>query len=157
MENIKETAQQEETRTFTQEEVDRIVGERLGREREKYANFEEYKQKALKFDEREEADKTELQKATERADALQIELDGMKKAEEVRTMRAEVSKATGVPIELLTGDSSEACTAQAENILKFAKPSAYPTVKDGGEPNKPPTTEKTRDQFADFLNKSLKR
>ena len=48
-------------------------------------------------------------------------------------MRQKVSAATGVPAELLSGDTEETCTAQANAILKFAKPSGYPAVKDGGE------------------------
>lgn len=33
-------------KTFTQEELDRIVGERVRRERDKYADYEELKSKA---------------------------------------------------------------------------------------------------------------
>ena len=75
---------QEEPRTFTQEEVDRIVGDRLQRERAKYADFDAMKKKAAKFDEAEQAQKSELQKATERAEALQKELDILKHADSER-------------------------------------------------------------------------
>ena len=42
----------------------------------------------------EEANKSELQKATERATALETELSDLKRQNEVRTMREEVSKET---------------------------------------------------------------
>ena len=52
----------------TQEDLDIIVGERLKREREKYADYEALKEKAAKYDQAEEASKSELQKATEKAE-----------------------------------------------------------------------------------------
>lgn len=120
-------------RTFTQAELDAVISERLSRERAKYADYETLKQKAVKFDEAEEASKSELQKAQEKASAYKEELDRMKKAESVRSVREKVAKDTGVPVSLLSGETEEACTEQAQAILAFAKPTGYPSVKDGGE------------------------
>lgn len=123
-----ETEAEQTPKTFTQEDVNRIVANRVS----KYSDYEELKAKAAKFDEAEEAQKTELEKAQERANKLQSELDGIKAAEELRAMREEVSKETGVPARLLAGDTREACMAQAKAISEYAKPS-YPQVKDAGE------------------------
>lgn len=101
--NIQEGAQTTDTKTFTQAELDAVVKDRLKREREKYSDYEDLKAKAAKFDELAEANKTELQKVTERAKALEDELNGLKEAEKLRTMRAEVAKETGIPANLLTG------------------------------------------------------
>lgn len=120
-------------RTFTQEEVNAIVGKRLADEKSKFADYEELKTKALKFDEAEEASKSELQKATERAEALQKELEGLKKANEIESVRNKVAQALGVPADLLTGDDEEACTLQANKLLEFAKKTTYPSMPDGGE------------------------
>ena len=148
--NTQETT---EERTFTQAELNAIVQERLGKQAAKYGDYEALKEKAQKFDEIEEQSKTELQKVTERADALQKELDGMKKADSVRRIREEVSKETGVPAGLLNGETKEECTEQAKAIMSFAKPNAYPSVKDGGEARGAGTgTGSTRDQFADWLS-----
>lgn len=46
----------------SQEELDRIVGQRLARERTKFADYDELKAKAAKLDEAEAANKSELQK-----------------------------------------------------------------------------------------------
>ena len=132
-----ETATKEvETKTFTQEEVNGIVNDRLARERKKYEgiDLEALKSKAAKLDELEEANKTELEKANERANALQAELDGIKKANELKEMREQVAKEIGVPTNLLTGESEEECREQAEAIKAYAFPSGYPNLKDGGEP-----------------------
>ena len=145
-----ETEQTEE-RTFTQAELNAIVQKRVGELTSKYGNYEELKEKAQKFDEIEEQSKSELQKANERADALQKELDGWKKADSVRKIREEVAKELGVPANLLNGETKEECEAQAKGILSFAKPDAYPSVKDGGEARNTGSA-KTRDQFADWFN-----
>ena len=138
-------------RTFTQDELNAIVGKRLAEEKNKYADYDVLKAKAEKFDEAEEASKSELQKATERANALETELNGLKKAEEVRLMRENVAKETGIPSNLLTGSSEEECKAQAEAIKAYATPSGYPKVKDGGEMPKP-TSGNAKADFAEYMS-----
>ena len=84
--NTEETAE----KTFTQEDVNKIVEDRLQRERQKYAGMADYdqvKEKAGKYDELQEASKTELQKATDKVASLQKELDGIKHEASVRAIR----------------------------------------------------------------------
>lgn len=146
----------EATKTFTQEEVNSIVAERVGRERAKYADFEELKSKAQRFDEIEEASKTELQKANEKAQELQAKLDSIEKETQLRNIRDKVSAETGIPVNLITGTDEESCMAQAKAIAEFAKPTGYPKLKDGGELiNSGSHT--TRDQFADWANEIFKK
>lgn len=135
-------------KTFTQADVDRIVANRLSR----YSDYEELKAKAGKYDEAEEANKSELQKALDRANELQAKVDGFEKAETVRKIRDEVSQSTGVPASLLTGGTKEECEAQAKAIAEYKAQAAYPTVKDGGDPHID-VKKTTRDQFADWLEK----
>ena len=136
-----------EPQTFTQDDVNRIVAKRVA----KYADYDELKQKAAKFDEQVEAGKSELQKATERASSLQAELDALKQAEALRNMREEVANAKGVPAKLLTGTTIEECEAQAADLMAWAQKSnpGYPKVPDGGDPV---STKPAREQFADWLN-----
>jgi hypothetical protein len=56
-------------RTLTQSEVNRIIEERLTRERQKYSDYEELRQKAQKLNEIEESQKSELQKALDAKEA----------------------------------------------------------------------------------------
>lgn len=146
-----ETNGESQTRTFSQDEVNAIVGKRLAEEKVKYADYDDLKAKAAKFDEVEEANKSELQKATERAAALEKELNGLKKAEEVRIIRENVAKETGIPAHLLTGTTEEECKAQATAIADYAKPAPYPAVKDAGEVNNVGKAT-TRQQFADWAS-----
>lgn len=116
-------------KTFTQSQMDAIIGDRLARERSKYADYDSMKEKAAKFDELQEQGKTDLEKANERAEKLQKELDSLKSAETVRQIREKVSADTKVPVELLTGADEETCKKQAEAVLKFAKPAEYPGTR----------------------------
>ena len=154
---MEETVKQEvatEERTFTQDELNAIVSDRLKRAESKYEDYEELKAKAEKLDKIEEENKSELERATERAQALEAELDGIKKANEVRNIRQKVAEETGVPVSLITGDTEEECKAQAEAINAYAKPTGYPAVKDGGEVHQvgKPTT---REQFAQWAAQAL--
>lgn len=56
---------------FTQDDVDRIVKERLAREAAKHADYEELKGKAAQWEKHEEAQKSELEKAQEKIAALE--------------------------------------------------------------------------------------
>lgn len=146
--------QQNNERTFTQAEMNAIISDRLSRERSKYADYDDLKAKAQQFDAAQEAGKTALQKANEKAAKLQEQLDTLTKANTLRELRSKVAAATGVPADLLSGDTEEACTAQAQAILKFAKP-GYPDVRDGGDPHHTPTGS-TRQQFADWFEQVTK-
>ena len=79
----------------------------------------------------------DLQAEKDRAAALEAELNGLKDANRIRDIRAAVAKETGVPIELLTADSEDACKAQAKGIQDYARNGNYPEIKDGGEPTQP--------------------
>jgi uncharacterized membrane protein YdfJ with MMPL/SSD domain len=141
-------------KTFTQSELNAIIADRLSKVTEKYADYDDLKTKAQKYDEAEEASKSELQKATEARDALQAELEGYKKADAIRQVRDKVATEKGLPANLLTAETEEECAAQADAILSFAQKPDYPTVKDGGEVIN--TGKKTtRDQFADWMNKQF--
>ena len=146
---------QQTERTFTQAEMNAIIADRLNRERTKYADYDTLKSKAAQFDAAEEASKSELQKANEKAVALQQQLDQLTHANTLRDLRAKVSAETGVPADLLNGDTEEICHAQAAAILKFANPGSYPVVKDGGELTRQ-NSASTSQQFADWFAQALK-
>lgn len=142
----------EETKTFTQEQVNALIKERVAREKEKYADYEALKDKASKYDQSQEASKSEIQKLTEKISGLESQLTASKKNEEIRSIREKVAKETGVPVNLLTGETEEICTEQATKIKEFASASV-PEVRDGGEAGTTGNKTQTRDQFADWFNK----
>lgn len=130
---------QEQQKTFTQEDVNRIVQERLNRAKADVpANLEELKAKAAKFDEFEEANKSELEKAQAALAQATERIKAMEGEQAKAAARAKVSQATGIPQNLITGDDEESMTRSAEAIsawMESQKPS-YPADKGtpGGVP-----------------------
>lgn len=91
--------------------------------------------------------------------AVTKELNDLKAANALRDLRAKVSKDTGVPADLLTGETEEACKSQAEAIKAYSdsRPNGgYPRVKDAGEAGaKGAAGKATRDIFAEFMQEKL--
>lgn len=152
------TPSEEPERTFTQSELNVILGDRLAQERKKYADYEELKGKAEKYDAAEEASKSELQKEQEKNASLQKQLEAFQRADTERKLKEKVSQETGVPVSVLRGATEEELRTQAEEILKIYKPEtvSYPNVRDGGETPKVKGAT-TAEQFAEWFNKSLTR
>lgn len=145
------TETQETEKTFTQEELNSIINQKIAEERKK---ADAYREKAEKFDEMEEANKTELQKAQDKAAELEKKLKEKEDAEAIQAIREKVSQDTGVPVSLLTEVTEELCKNQAKAILEFSKSNSYPALKDGGEPQH--TGKKTtKQQFAEWAEQAF--
>lgn len=139
-------------KTFTQAELDAIIADRLNREKAKYADYEQLKEKAGKYDA--EADKrSDIEKLTEKAAQLEKQLNAMNREKEVRSIRDKVAAELKIPASLLTAETEEECKAQAQAIIDFAKP-GYPDLRDGGENHKT-FTGSTREQFAEWFEEAL--
>jgi len=149
VENATQSASAE--RTFTQTEMDAIIGERLSRERAKYADYGELQAKAAKFDEAEEASKSELQKAVEERDRLKAELDELKKERERAELVAKVAAEKGVDAELLSrmsGDVEENAEFLKKQVDALPK---HGSVPDYGEPSGSVGKKTNAERFAEQL------
>jgi len=99
----------------SQDELNRIIADRVAREKSKYADYSDLKSKASKFDELAESQKTEIQKATERAEAAERAL-AEKQSE---ALRLSVIAKLGIPEDFhdfVVGSTEEELTAKAEKI-----------------------------------------
>ena len=136
-ENATQGAPAEPERTFTQAELDAIVGDRLKRERAKYADYDEFKAKAAKFDEAEEASKSELQKAVEERDRYKAELEKLAAERERAEKVAKVAAEKGVDAALLARMAGD--VEENADFLKSQQDSRpkYGAVQDGGEAKAP--------------------
>lgn len=126
-----EVAEKTTEKTFTQEEVNRLMGELRAKERSKFADYDALKEKASKWDETEEKNKTELEKLTERAAKAEAEAAKYRHDSEIAGWKAQVSASTGVAAGILRGETLEEIQAHAEAI-KAAMPSYRPV--DPGKP-----------------------
>lgn len=144
-----ETAAETETETVTEAtepdykaEADKWKALSRQNEQQAKANAE----KAKRFDEFEEAQKSEIQKAEERAAKAEA------RAQEVeqRALRAEVAANTGVPLNLLHGSTAEELQASADAALAWKAPKASGVGgADLGAGGSGPARTYTREQLRD--------
>ena len=135
-----------EPKTFTQEQVNRMIQERIARVKsEPPADYEDLKAKAAKLDEIEDAQKSELERITEQATKAQQDAsDWQAKFEELQAQRQhelDVRKAAatyGVDADVLMrmgGDVDENAKFLQE---KDAARPKFGDMRDGGQ-QEPPT------------------
>lgn len=137
---------------LTQDEVNAIVGKTRKEERAKFSNYEEYKAAAEELRKLKEKDKTELERAVERAEAAEARLAEREAADAIAQAAREVAKATGVPEEALRGTTREEIEAHAEVLKPFFAKDAAPSVNTGS----PSTEEKgSGDPLRDAINQMM--
>lgn len=123
----------------SQEDLDRIVQDRIARERKKFADYEEAKAAQKKLAELEEANKSELEKAVARAEAAEAKLVESEK----RSIRSAVLAKHAIPEDfqdLVVGDTEEALSSSAERIAALIKGKQFEGLvdrKQGATPNQP--------------------
>lgn len=133
-------AAQSGERTFTQEEVNRLVGDARVKERKKFEGYVDGKQ---------------LSEVAERADKAEAELSQLKaQAQRTADVTAAAEKA-GIPLEvaqMLNGKDADELLEQAKRLLKLMP--VHPTRTDDGGAQVTAKTS-TAKQFADLLGQAL--
>lgn len=124
-------------KTLPQSEVDRIVKERLARQKQDFADYDDLKAKAQRLQEIENANKSEQQKAQERIDELTKQLADREQQVTQATLtslKATVAADRGVPAGSLTGSTKEELEASADQLIAWrdaAKPTRKPPAPTG--------------------------
>lgn len=102
----------------SQEDLNRIIADRISRERAKYSDYKDLKAKADRFDELEAANKSEIEKAKDQAAAAE---QAAAKAT-ADALRLRVALKHGISDEdadlFLTGTDEETLTKQAERLTE---------------------------------------
>lgn len=130
-------------KTLTQAEVDKIVADRVARERKKFGDYDDLKKKAAEFDKIKESQKTELEKAKDRETALAVELQKYKVAE----IRRAAASAAGLDPEFadfITAADEQEAEEQAKKLAERLKAKA-PDLKQGTRTSPPP--QRSRDDL----------
>lgn len=107
----------------SQGDLDRIIADRISRERAKYADYDDLKTKATKFAEYEEAQKSELQRANEARETAETAL-AAKDAEILRHTVAAKHGITGDLLDLLVGSDEAQLEARAKTIQSLTESKA---------------------------------
>ena len=147
-EEAKETSEEEGkafTPITTQEDYDRITASIRHNVSKKFPDYEQLKEKAEKYDQLEESNKTELQKLQERAEAAEKKANALETEKQVEAWKKEVSSESGVPIEVLHGNTKEEIEAVAESVRHLFEKQTTPVVPGGATHQLPP------DGSGDFL------
>lgn len=125
----------------TQEALDLIIKDRLAREREKYADYDDLKAKNASY----ETQVTALQKTIDESSATNkahddavAELNAKIKGFETANLRTKIALQNGIPFDLvdrLAGDDEASIKADAERLAAFVKPKAPTPPLKTTEPN----------------------
>lgn len=104
----------------SQEDLNRVIADRISRERSKYSDYDDLKAKADRLDEIEAANKSEIEKANDKAAAAQREAEEA----QAEALRWKVAARHGISDEdaelFLTGTDEDTLTKQAERLLERA-------------------------------------
>lgn len=123
----------------SQDELNRIIGQRVERERARFADYDEVKTKAAEFDKVAEASKTELQKANDRAEAAEKRAALFEAKEQRAAWAAEITKDSAVPAHLLRGETREALEEHFTQLADAIKaPATTPPPRRSTPPGKSP-------------------
>jgi len=102
----------------SQDDLNRIIGERVARAKSKYADYDEVKAKAARLDELEQSSKSEADKVADRIAALERELETTRSG----AMRARIQAKFGIADEdadlFLTAADEATLTKQAERLAE---------------------------------------
>ena len=110
-----EGKQEAPPKTFTQDQVNSFLADQKRKITSAYADYDQIKADAVELAKIREADKTELQKAQERAEAAE------KRAVEAEfaALRGRVAASKGVPASSLTGTTEDELTASADELIAW--------------------------------------
>lgn len=101
--------------SFTQADVDRIVQERLARERQKYSDYDDVKAKAERYDELEAEQQSDLEKAEREAEQLRQENEQLKQQQTSSRRRRALERAAA---EAKFHDPADAAAQIDEDLLE---------------------------------------
>lgn len=123
-------------KTFTQADLDRVVEQRLTRERQKFADYDQVKADAAELAKIRDGEKTDLQLLQEQL-ATEREAHGKTQTELSVTKRTQYGVDKGLPQALakkLTSplDDTEALEAEIAELAQYAAPAAKPEKRTPG-------------------------
>jgi len=142
----REPDRKDDNKTFTQADVDRLLTDRLARERKKFADYDGLKKKATEFDKMQDAQKSEVEKLNDQLASAQVELQGFRVAE----IRRGAAEAAGLPpkyMKYITAADEAEALEQAKELAKDIKtPEPKPAdLKQGTRPHTP--AQQSRDEL----------
>lgn len=111
----------------SQAELNRIIAERVNRTKAQFKDYNDLKTKAAQFDEQQERNKSELQRAQEAAQTAQAELQTLR----TQSLRTAAARAAGLDADMeqyLTATTEDELTSQAQHLATRLAAAQQPRV-----------------------------
>lgn len=143
----------------SQRELEDALKERLTRERAKFKDYGELKDKAAKFDQVTAAQKSEVQLATERADAAEQRAAKLESEKEVAGWKSQIAKDpkyAGVTVDVLRGNTFEELEEHAASLKALLPEPRKPGHVPGEGRTVTPGTGDPAQQFAELIRNARK-
>lgn len=119
----------------TQDDLNKVIGQRIAKVESRFADYDDLKAKAAEFDKVQQAAKTDLERALERAETAEKRAAAYEAKEQRATWAAEIVGDSGVPAEALRGSTRDELEEHF-GLLKphFTKPAPKRTATPQGKP-----------------------
>lgn len=134
----------------SQADLDRLIGDRIARERSKYADYEDLRAKAEKYDQAEQESLSELERERQAREAAEAELGKYRTREQVAKWAEEITRDSGVPASALRGSTREELEEHFNVLSSLIKPAPGGT-RTATPPGKPVPLEGERGRAAAAL------
>lgn len=135
----------------SQDDFDKLVGARITREREKYADYDGLKTEVATLRAATESHEAAVQAEKDRADAAEKWKVDRESADALDADRASVAKEFGVPANALRGSSKKDFEAHAADLKPLVTAQHGPVIPNQGTTPTVSAAVETDRAFADFL------
>lgn len=125
----------------SQDQLNRLIGERINKVESRFADYDDLKAKAEKLDQVEQANLTEIERERKARETAEAELAKYRHREQVQVWAKDVAKDAPDLVPLLRGETREELEEHFKQLLalttkaaprRTATPPGKPTVGDGG-------------------------
>jgi len=123
-----------EVKTFTQDQVNAFMAEEKRKTQATFADYDDLKAKAEKFDKAEQASLSELERERKAHEVDAAELKKYQTREQVSKWAAEIVKDSPIPANVLRGSTKEELVEHFEQLKALAVPTKQRTHVPPGKP-----------------------
>ena len=118
----------------SQDQLNRLIGERINTVKSQFADYADFKAKAEKFDKAEQASLSELDRERKARETVEAELAKYQTREQVSKWAVEIVKDSGVPASVLRGSTREELIEHFDQLKALAVPTKQRTHVPPGKP-----------------------
>jgi len=123
-----------EAKTFTQDQVNAFMAEEKRKTQASFAGYDDFKAKAEKFDQAEQASLSEIERERKARESVEAELKKYQTREQVSQWAVEIVKDSPIPASVLRGSTKEELIEHFDQLKALAVPTKQRTHVPPGKP-----------------------